>query len=89
MKKEKKDKPGNVQKISLHNRFDIEVRSCKGKVKKKAFAENIILDGAWGQILNNTFGSWFNSIAYGTGTGTMSASRTTLFAPLSKQGSNR
>jgi len=82
-KKEKNKKQGNVQKIRLHNRFDIEVRSCKGKVKKKAFAENIILDGVWGQILHSSIGvDWFDKIAYGTGTGAMSAGRTALFTPL-------
>lgn len=74
------------QKLNLHNRYDIEVVDSRtGKMRQKAQAENIILDGAWGQILNNTSGSWFNSIAYGTGTGTMSASRTTLFNPLSSK----
>lgn len=74
------------QKLNLHNRYDIEVVDSRtGEMRQKAQAENIILNGAWGQILNNTFGSWFNSIAYGTGTGTMSASRTALFTPLSSK----
>lgn len=74
------------QKLNLHNRYDIEVVDSRtGKMRQKAQAENIILDGAWGQILNNTSGSWFNSIAYGTGTGTMSAARTALFTPLSSK----
>lgn len=74
------------QKLNLHNRYDIEVVDSRtGKMRQKAQAENIILNGAWGQILNNTLGSWFNSIAYGTGTGTMSAARTALFAPLSSK----
>ena len=83
-KKEKKEKQaGNVQKISLHNRFDIEVRSCKGKVKKKAFAENIILEWRVGSSSTRLIGvDWFDKIAYGTGTGPMSASRTALFTPL-------
>lgn len=74
------------QKLNLHNRYDIEVVDSRtGEMRQKAQAENIILDGAWGQILNNTSGSWFNSIAYGTGTGTMSAARTALFTPLSSK----
>jgi hypothetical protein len=74
------------QKLNLHNRYDIEVVDSRtGKMRQKAQAENIILDGAWGQILNNTYGSWFDAIAYGTGTGTMSAARTALFAPLSSK----
>lgn len=74
------------QKLNLHNRYDIEVVDSRtGEMRQQAQAENIILDGAWGQILNNTSGSWFNSIAYGTGTGTMSAARTALFTPLSSK----
>ena len=71
------------QKVSLHNRFDIEVRDSRtGKIRQRAYAENIILNQAWAQILA-TGRDWFNSIAYGTGTGTILATRTALFTPLS------
>lgn len=70
------------KKVLLHNRFDIEVRNSRtGEVRQKAFAENIILDGAWSEILA-TGKDWFDKIAIGTGTGTIVASRTALFDPL-------
>lgn len=72
------------QKINLHNRYDIEVvDSQTGEMRQKAQAENIILNGAWGQILHSANGvDWFDKIAYGTGTGMMSVARTALFTPL-------
>lgn len=73
------------QGMKLHNRFDIEVKDSRsGKIKQKAFAENIILNQAWAQILGADI-DWFNGIAYGTGTGTISATRTALFTPLSSK----
>src|SRR5574344_2860706 len=70
-----------TKKLNLHNRFDIEVKDAKtGEIKQKAYAENIILNQAWAQIMGT--GNWFSYIKYGTGTGTISASRTALFAPL-------
>lgn len=70
----------------LHNRFDIEVRDAKtGELKQRAYAENIILNQAWALILQQRENAikWFNKIGYGTGTGTIVATRTALFAPLS------
>ena len=73
----------DVQKLSLHNRFDIEVRDVRtGELRQKAFAENIILNQAWEQILG-TGRDWFNAIAFGTGTGTPVIGNTNLFTPLS------
>lgn len=67
--------------IRLHNRFDIEVKDSRtGEVRQKAYAENVILNQAWAQIMGT--GNWFSYIKYGTGTGTISASRTSLFTPL-------
>ena len=71
-------------KVNLHNRFDIEIKDSRtGKVKQKAHAENIILNQAWEQILSAD--DWFDRIYYGTGTGTIAASRTELFTPLSNK----
>ena len=67
-----------VQRVRLHNRFDIEVRDAKtGELKQQAQAENIILTGLWALLIGGS--SFFTNIAYGTGTGTLSAARTTLF----------
>jgi hypothetical protein len=69
------------QKASIHNRFDIEVRDAiTGKLKQSLFAENIILDQMYTRLCARS--SYFNNIHYGTGTGTLSASRTSLFTHL-------
>lgn len=73
-----------TKKLNLHNRFDIEVKDAKtGEIRQKAYAENIILNQAWAQILSNI--DWFDKIYFGTGTGTISATRTALFDPLSSK----
>jgi hypothetical protein len=70
-----------VQKVRLHNRFDIEVRDARtGELKQRAQAENIILSNLWAQLIGGT--NFFTNIAYGTGTGVLSAARTTLFTHL-------
>ena len=64
--------------IRLHNRFDIQVRDAKtGEIVQKAQAENIVLDRMYTRLL--AFSSYFDQIVFGTGTGTLAASRTTLF----------
>lgn len=62
----------------LHNRFDIVVSNIEtGEVVQKAQAENIVLDRMYTQLCN--FNTYFTNIVFGTGTGTPTASRTTLF----------
>lgn len=62
----------------LHNRFDIVVSNIEtGEVVQKAQAENIVLDRMYTQLCN--FNTYFTNIIFGTGTGTPTASRTTLF----------
>lgn len=64
--------------LKIHNRFDIEVKDANtGEVLQKAQAENIVLDRIYTRLLN--FQSYFDQIVFGSGTGTLSASRTTLF----------
>lgn len=72
----------NIKKrVSVHNRFDIEVRDKEsGKLKQKGVAENMILDRAYSRICN--FATYFEYIHFGTGTGTPTPERTTLFTPL-------
>ncbi len=65
----------------LHNRFDIVVSNAEtGEVVQKAQAENIVLDRMYTQLCN--FSTYFTNIVFGTGTGTPTASRTTLFSRL-------
>ncbi len=67
--------------IKIHNRFDIEVRDKDtGALKQKGYAENILLDRAYTRVCN--FSTYFSYIHFGTGTGDLSVSRTSLFAPL-------
>ena len=69
-------------KTSLHNRFDIVKKDIRtGEEKPVAYAENIILDSIWNPLLvNDDYREhYFDSIAFGSGTGTLDAGRTTLF----------
>jgi len=69
-------------KFNIHNRFDIEVVDSRtGGVKQKAYAENIVLDSLWPRLL--TPNTYFNYIFFGTGTGPLDSSRTSLFSHLS------
>ncbi len=65
-------------KVSFHNRFDIEVYdSSTGRLKQKGSAENIVLDRMYTRLCN--LYSYFTRIVFGSGTGDLSPSRTTLF----------
>ena len=83
-------------RASIHNRFDIEVRdAATGELKQKAQAFNLICEALWDRLLatgsNNAWSpqGYFDSICFGSGSGTPSASDTTLFTRLgSKSASN-
>jgi len=60
---------------SIHNRFDIYVND-----KQVAYAENIVLNQMYNQLCARS--AYFANIHFGTGTGTLSASRTSLFTHL-------
>lgn len=64
-------------KCTVHNRFDIEVIR-NGKVIKKAYAENILLDRIYTRLCG--YSTYFVNILFGTGTGELSPARTTMFA---------
>ena len=67
--------------VTLHNKFEIEVRDCRtGEIKQKAEAYNMVLDNMWTRLCGGS--TYFTSIQFGTGTGTQAASRTTLFTYL-------
>ena len=71
-----------TERIDIHNRFDIEVIDAKtGQVKQKAQAFNVILNNFWTRFFANTANAApFNThILYGSGSGTPSASDTSLF----------
>ena len=74
---------------SIHNRFDVEVVDAKTKkVKQRAQAFNVVCNGLWA-ALNKTFSveyytGWFNSIAFGTGSGTPAETDAVLFKQIDK-----
>lgn len=69
---------------SIHNKFDIEVVDAKtGNIKQRAQAFNVICNNLWSILFNtSTRKTYFNYIHYGTGSGTPSASDTSLFTYL-------
>lgn len=72
-------------KVKLHNRFDIFIENVGDREKRQiAQAENIILTRLLSTALGLTSTSrgFFSYICFGTGTGELSAARTTLFSYL-------
>lgn len=63
--------------IKLHNKFEVEVKDViTGEIVTKGYAENIILDNFFNL---STLGNDVFRLHFGRGTGTIEASRTTLF----------
>ena len=76
----------NDVQCSIHNKFDIEVIDGKtGKIKQTAKAYNMVLDNLWHYIIETTtaFGT---NIQYGSGTGTIQSSDTSLFNRVNGKG---
>lgn len=68
---------------SIHNRFDVEVvDATTGQIKQKAVGHNTICNQLYSRMLvsSGTGEGYFNSIHYGSGTGTPSSSDTSLFS---------
>ena len=75
-----------TKKVSLHNHFDFEVIDARtGKIKQRAYAENIILNSWWTRIFAPNIAN--SQIHIGTGTGTLDAARTSLFTFLAAKAS--
>lgn len=70
-------------KLSIHNRFDIEVINAKtGEIRQRAQAENIICNNLYTRLCNSNASSqylYFYCIYWGSGTGTPAATDTNLF----------
>ena len=67
-------------KANIRNRFDIVCRDIRTGEETKYQAHNIVLDSMWSRLVN--FQPFFDYIHFGTGTGTLSPSRTSLFSHL-------
>lgn len=67
-------------KAKVRNRFDILCRDVVTGEEQKYQAHNIVLDSMWSRLVN--FQPFFDYIHFGTGTGTLSPSRTSLFSHL-------
>lgn len=66
-------------KAVIHNKFDIIVRDAETmKEIQRGKAENIVLDRIYTKLCN--FNSYFTTIVFGSGTGTPTPDRTTLFS---------
>ncbi len=64
--------------VRLHNRFEIKVLDAETEeVIQEGYAENIVLDRMYERLC--TFNTYFVNIVFGSGTGDLSATRTTLF----------
>jgi|GEM_PF-1910011 len=70
-----------LTQVKVHNEFKIEVKDSKtGKLKQEVWAYNIILSQMYTRLV--AFSTYFVNIHFGTGTGELAASRTTLFSHL-------
>lgn len=67
-------------KATIRNRFDIECRDIVTGEVQKYQAHNIVLDSMWSRLVN--FWPFFEYIHFGTGDGSLSPTRTSLFSHL-------
>ena len=66
--------------VDLHNRFDVVVVDAKTRrIKQRAVGFNVICNSLWTWLTNISTGTWNAYIHYGEGTGTPSATDTSLF----------
>lgn len=69
----------NDVRCDIHNRFDFEIIDGKtGEVKRKARAYNVVTNNLWSYLIT-TNTAFATCIQYGSGSGTPSASDTSLF----------
>lgn len=65
--------------INFHNKFTIRtIRD--GEIIQEGYAENIVLNNSFSKVCN--FLPYFTAIQFGSGTGDLDPTRTSLFAPL-------
>lgn len=71
--------------VKLHNEFDIEVKDIRtGAIIQRGHAENIVLNNMYAYLVNTENKTYsaraYSRIKYGSGTGTLAATRTSLFS---------
>lgn len=71
------------QKAKLHNRFDFEIYDTETGETEYAQAENIVLNKMWDYLCMGS--AYFNYINVGTGSGTLSPARTSMFTYLANK----
>ena len=78
----------NIQlPIKIHNKFEIEVKDITtGEIVQKGYAENIVLNKYFTSANVHNSNKFFAfTMHFGEGTGTLDASRTTLFDKIDKK----
>lgn len=68
------------QKVNIHNRFDVHIDNIKTGEHRELVGYNIILNGMWTRLCNGD--EYFRNIHFGTGTGTPTPDRNSLFSHL-------
>jgi len=68
------------QNVNIHNRFDVHVDNIETGEHREFVGYNIILDQMWTRLCGGS--SYFGYIHFGTGTGTPTPERTSLFSHL-------
>ena len=68
------------QKINIHNRFDVHIDNIETGEHRELVGYNIILDQMWTRLCNGN--EYFGHIQFGSGTGTPTPDRTSLFSRL-------
>ena len=68
------------QKVNIHNRFDVHIDNIETGEHLEFVGYNIILDQMWTRLCAGS--SYFSNIHFGTGTGTPTPARTSLFSHL-------
>ena len=68
------------QKVNIHNRFDVHIDNIETGEHREFVGYNIILDQMWTRLCGGS--SYFGYIHFGTGTGTPTPERTSLFSHL-------
>lgn len=68
------------QKVNIHNRFDVHIDNIETGEHRELVGYNIILDQMWSRLCSGN--TYFGYIQFGSGTGTPTPDRTSLFSYL-------